>query len=131
MDSIRFFSYIFSAGFVKITSFFTSGEQALLIAARMVNVLLGTGFCLYGAADRTAAVSKAGRMVFTLAVTFLPGCLFVFSYVNTDGLALLLDGPDHSDVGAGAGKRLGNQDDVQDSVRESDCVPCHTTTHTE
>ena len=81
-------SYILSAGFVKITSFFTSGEQALLIAARMVNVLLGTGFAFLVRRIARRLFQKPAGWFFTLAVTFLPGCLFVFSYVNTDGLAL-------------------------------------------
>lgn len=72
-------SYILSAGFVKITSFFTSGEQALLIAARMVNVLLGTGFAFLVRRIARRLFQKPAGWFFTLAVTFLPGCLFVFS----------------------------------------------------
>lgn len=84
--------YIFSAGFAKITSFFTSNEQALLIAARMVNVLLGTGFAFLVRQIARQLFPKPGGWFFTLAVTFLPGCMFIFSYVNTDGLALFSTG---------------------------------------
>ena len=116
-------SYIFRRGLSKSHHFFTSGEQALLVAARMVNVLLGTGFAFYGAADRTAAVSKAGRMVFHASGDVSAGLSVRVFLCQHGWTGAVLDGPDHSDVGAGTGKRLGNQDVCR--TRYGNRTVCH------
>lgn len=81
--------YIAGAVFAKITSFFTESFQATVIAARMVNVFLGTGtaFFTWKIGERLFSRREAGKL-FAVLVCFLPGTCFLFSYINTDGLAL-------------------------------------------
>lgn len=81
-------SYIISAVFMKITSLFTQSEWALVIAARMVNVLLGTAsaFLIFRIGEKR--FKKQERVLFCFLCTMLPGAAILFTYVNTDGLAL-------------------------------------------
>jgi len=82
-------SYIISAGFMRVMSIFKDTPYALLIAARMVNVLLGTGMAYFiRRIARELFPNKAMGWMFTALVVFLPQNLFVFSYVNNDGMAL-------------------------------------------
>lgn len=81
-------SYIGSAFFMKITSFFTVNETALLIAARFMNVLLGVGSAwIVRKIAKQLFPTKYG-WVFTFLVVFLPGNVILYSYVNCDALGL-------------------------------------------
>jgi len=72
-----------------VMSIFKDTPYALLIAARMVNVLLGTGMAYFiRRIARELFPNKAMGWMFTALVVFLPQNLFVFSYVNNDGMAL-------------------------------------------
>ncbi|MCR5715870.1 MAG: hypothetical protein K6G23_03400 [Lachnospiraceae bacterium] len=82
--------YIIQAGVMKIVSFFTVSEGALLLAARMTNVGFGLVMAI--------VIVKLAKRLFTepvyawlmaCAITFLPENLFVHSYVNTDSASLL------------------------------------------
>lgn len=81
--------YMVGAVFVKIVKVFTDGFHATVIAARMVNVFLGTGmaFFTWKTGERLFRKKEAGYL-FTILVCFLPGTCFLFSYINTDGLAM-------------------------------------------
>ena len=82
-------SYMVSALFMRIMAIFRDTEYALLIAARMVNVLLGTGTAYFVLKIGKALFkNRALGWMFSAMVVFLPEHLFVFSYVNNDGLAL-------------------------------------------
>lgn len=81
-------SYIISAVFMKITSLFTQSEWELVIAARMANVLFGTAsaFLIFRIGEKR--FKKQERVLFCFLCTMLPGAAILFTYVNTDGLAL-------------------------------------------
>lgn len=81
--------YMAGAVLVRVVKIFTDGFRATVIAARMVNVLLGTGtaFFTWKIGEELLQRKEAGRF-FTMLVCFLPGTCFVFSYINTDGIAL-------------------------------------------
>ncbi len=81
-------SYMISALFMKITSFFTTDEWALLISARMVNVLFGTAsaYCIFKIGE--ALFKKGERVMFFFLCTLLPGAAILYTYINCDGLAL-------------------------------------------
>lgn len=81
-------SYMISAVFVKITSIFTSQEMVLVVAARMVNVLFTTGTAWLTLKIGKRLFPKEGKWLFAVLVMFLPGLLFVGSYVNNDAMAL-------------------------------------------
>lgn len=81
-------SYIFAAGFMKITSIFTTQEFALLMAARMVSVLFGVGTAFF-----TIRISKklfpfVYRPLFICLVCLLPQMAYIASYVNNDSMAI-------------------------------------------
>lgn len=82
-------SYIISAGFMKAVSFISTQPFALLMAARLVSVLCGVaaGFFVIRIGKKLFSSYKA--WLFTVLVTLLPGAVFVYSYVNTDSMALL------------------------------------------
>lgn len=82
------FSYMISALFVKITTIFTTSGTALLMAARMVNILLGTATAYLVRRISIRLFQREVQWFFSVLVMFLPGTLFLFSYVNADGLAL-------------------------------------------
>ncbi len=81
-------AYMIMAIPVKLASFFTEEIRTLAMAARMVNVLLGTGtaFLVLRIGDRL--FDRWGKWIFAAITMLLPGTIFVFSYVNNDGLAL-------------------------------------------
>lgn len=83
-----YLSYIAGAGLAKITGFFTDSPQALLLAARMVNVLLGTLTAWFALRIGKRCFDKQGAYFFAVLVSFLPGAVFIHSYVNMDSLAL-------------------------------------------
>ncbi|MGI6071177.1 MAG: ArnT family glycosyltransferase [Blautia sp.] len=81
-------SYMISAVFVKIAGIFTAEEIVLVVAARMVNVLFLTGTAWFTLKIGKKLFPGEGKWLFTVLVIFLPGVLFVGSYVNNDAMAL-------------------------------------------
>ena len=81
-------TYILGAVFSRITAVFTQDETALLLAARMVNVLLGTGFAFFAMRLGGMLLRREAAVFFAAFACFLPGTAFLFSYINMDGLAL-------------------------------------------
>lgn len=81
--------YMIMAIPAKIVSMFTSSAFAMLFASRMVNVVFGT--CMAYLVVRIGEMLFDGRekWLFICLVTFLPGLIFIHSYVNTDSMALL------------------------------------------
>ncbi|WP_099467423.1 DUF2142 domain-containing protein [Konateibacter massiliensis] len=82
--------YMISAVFVKIGSFLTMNGYALLLFARLVNIIIGTIMAVL-----TRKLSKKifdnalSAWMFTLLVVLLPMQLFMHTYVNTDSMALM------------------------------------------
>ncbi|MGI6007344.1 MAG: DUF2142 domain-containing protein [Ruminococcus sp.] len=81
-------AYMMMAVFVKIAGLFTSQLQTLVMAARLVNILLGCATAFVLLRLSRFFFRKWLKWLFVILVMFLPGTMFVFSYVNTDGLAL-------------------------------------------
>ena len=84
------FPYIVMGLAMQITKMFISDPAALLLTARMVNVLAGLAmaFVVY----RLGSVlfqKERDRWLFRLTVTFQPMNLYVHSYVNTDSFCML------------------------------------------
>ena len=82
------FAYMLAAVPAKIVSLFTADTFAILVAARMMNVLLGTGMAFLVLRIGRRLFPGVQRWLFAVLIMFLPGTLFAFSYVNNDGLAL-------------------------------------------
>lgn len=78
--------YMAGAVLVKIVQLFTASFRATVIAARMVNVLLGGGMAWFTwkIGELMFRRKEEGRF-FAVLVCFLPGTCFLFSYINTDG----------------------------------------------
>lgn len=83
-----YLSGMFSAAFMRVTSIFTMDSQALLIAARMVNVFLGVGTTFLTARIGRRLFNDGAKWLFMALVSLLPGAFFLFSYINNDGLAI-------------------------------------------
>lgn len=83
-----YLSSIFSAFFVKITSIFTSDELILLHAARMVNVFLGTATAWITLRIGKRLFKDGEKWLFATLIIFLPGAIYMFSYINNEGLAI-------------------------------------------
>ncbi|HIS31573.1 MAG TPA: DUF2142 domain-containing protein [Candidatus Limivivens intestinipullorum] len=81
-------AYMFMAVFVRITMFFTDNFNTLLMAARIANVLLGTATAFFVLRISKRLFVTEARLLFVSLVCLLPGAVFLFSYVNSDGLAL-------------------------------------------
>lgn len=82
-------SYIFSAFFMKLMSFFSTAPFPLLFAARFPNVLLGVGMARIVLGIGRRLFDSAEKIwLFTIVVSLLPGSMFVFTYVNNDGLGI-------------------------------------------
>ncbi|MCQ4671044.1 hypothetical protein NE689_06900 [Lactonifactor longoviformis] len=81
-------SYIISAAFMKIVSFFTTDFFSLLVAARTVSVVWGviTGFFTIRISKKL--IPKTYRPLFIVLVTLLPQMAYLASYVNTDAMAI-------------------------------------------
>lgn len=83
-------SYMVSAVFMWITGIFTTGEVALLRAARMADVLFMTvAAWLVLQIGKRLFQDREQRWLFCVLVVFLPEFLFMGAYVNTDSLALM------------------------------------------
>jgi hypothetical protein len=81
-------AYQLAAVPAKVVSLLTKDAFAILVAARMVNVALGSGMALLVSRIGKRLFGGCKGWMFAFLVMFLPGVLFVFSYVNNDGLAL-------------------------------------------
>ena len=81
--------YIFGGYLMKLVGLFTTSEHALLMAARFVNVVLGVGFYWYVLQIAKLLFRKnIFRVYFVALLAMLPQLLYLFVYVNTDGIAL-------------------------------------------
>lgn len=83
-----FLSYMISAVFMKITSFFTQGKEALLISARMAEALFSTITIVYVMKISKKLFHGLEQWLFIILCGCLPMFIFVSSYVNNDALSL-------------------------------------------
>lgn len=81
-------AYMIMAIPAKLVSMFTTSLTAMVMAARMVNVAFGTGMAYLVFRIGEMLFKGKERWVFTSLVTFLPGLLFVHSYINNDSMAM-------------------------------------------
>lgn len=81
-------AYMIMAVFAKVASFFTDNYLMIVKAARLVNVLLGAGTAFVLLRIGRYMFDKWGKWIFASLAMLLPGTVFVFSYVNNDGLAI-------------------------------------------
>lgn len=84
------FPYIIQGYMMRFVSLFTQSVRVLLYAGRFVNVLSGTAmaYVVYLLSKRW--FSDVGmRWMFCFGVMYLPQCLFVHTYINTDSMCLL------------------------------------------
>lgn len=81
-------SYMICAVFMKLVSFVTTAPFALLLGARMVNIFLGLGTVWLVLDMGKKLLDRRRAWLMAAVVGLLPGSLFVFTYVNCDGLAV-------------------------------------------
>lgn len=82
-------AYMFMAVPAKIVSLFTTSSTAVLLAARLVNAVFGTIMAYLTLRIGEMLFKGKAKWMFASLVTFLPGLVFVHSYVNNDSMALL------------------------------------------
>ena len=84
------FPYIVQGYAMRLASLFTDSLELLIYVARFVNVFFGTcmAWVVYRLAGRLFEDARI-RWIFCVGVMFLPECLFVHTYVNTDSMNLL------------------------------------------
>lgn len=80
--------YIVGAWFAKFVQIFTNSFHATLMAARMVNIILGTLTAYFTLKIGKCLFSKDVAYFMAILVSFLPGVVFVNSYINADAMAL-------------------------------------------
>lgn len=80
--------YQIAAVFMKIMSFFSTKEMALVMAARMVSVLFGMGTAVFAIKIGNKVFTSNCKWIFISLTTLLPGAVFVTSYVNCDAIAI-------------------------------------------
>lgn len=81
--------YIFGGYLMKLVGIFNSSDKALLMAARFINVLIGMGFYWYVLQiGKKLFHNKLFRAFFVALLAMLPQLLYLFVYVNTDGIAV-------------------------------------------
>lgn len=82
------FPAIIAAFFMKITSFFSTGDFHLLMAARMVSILssVGTVFIIIRLSKRLFKDNT--RFLFIALIAFWPQYAFISTYVNNDALSI-------------------------------------------
>lgn len=80
--------YILDALFVGIASLFTSEFSILIVMARIPNVLLALGTVAFTYGIAKEKLSGRAKWIFLLSVMLLPQLIFLFSYVNCDGIAI-------------------------------------------
>lgn len=81
-------SYIISAFFMKITSFFSSNSFVLLMSARFVSILCSTFTVFISIKIAHELFDGLYKWIFIIFVGSLPQFIFISSYVNTDALAI-------------------------------------------
>lgn len=83
-------TYIIQGFLLRFLKLFTQDGDALLLAARMVNVCFGVLMAYFvRQTAKEAWKNPYMQWVFTLLVVFLPQNIFIHSYVNTDSMAML------------------------------------------
>lgn len=84
------FPYIVQGFAMRLVSFFTKSEQILLCAGRFVNVFFGTwmSYVVYKISKRVFTDKKL-QWMFCIGIMYLPECMFVHTYINTDSMNLL------------------------------------------
>lgn len=82
-------TYMVSYVFMKIVSIFTMDAHALVVAARMAEVLYGVATAWFTLKIGRRFFKGAMEKMFFCLVVFLPGAFILFTYVNCDSLALL------------------------------------------
>lgn len=81
--------YMISAVFMKIASFFSASSFVLLMAARMTSILAGVGYVIFVMKISKLAFRKIStQWIFITLCSIWPQGVFVFTYVNCDGLAM-------------------------------------------
>ena len=84
------FPYIVQGFVMRFVSLFTESARLLLYAGRFVNVLSGTAMAYVVYLLSKRLFSAAGmRWMFCFGVMYLPQCLFLHTYINTDSMSLL------------------------------------------
>ncbi len=81
-------SYMVSAVFMWIAGLFSTSQDVLLHAARLADVLFITGAAWFVIQAGKRLFDREKALLFSCLVLFLPGFLFIGTYVNTDSLAL-------------------------------------------
>ena len=82
-------SYMVSYLFMKLTSIFTMNSHAIVVAARMAEVLFGAGTAYFTMKIGRHFFKGAWKKMFLCLVTLLPGAFVLFTYINCDSLSLL------------------------------------------
>lgn len=81
--------YIFGGYLMKLVGIFNSSDRALLMAARSVNIMIGMAFYWYVLQiGKKLFHNKVFRAFFLALLALLPQLLYLFTYVNTDGIAV-------------------------------------------
>lgn len=81
-------SYMISAVFMKITSFFTQNFNYIFISARLVSVLCITGYAIITTKIASKLFKGIYKWLYIIFATLLPQIIFLGSYLNNDALAL-------------------------------------------
>lgn len=81
-------TYIIAAAFGKITSLFTDSFTAVYRSMRLVNVIFGTLTAFFALKIGKRLFRKEAAWFFASLVCFLPGAVFIHSYINMDSIAL-------------------------------------------
>lgn len=80
--------YIFDAFVVKIASLFTTNFNILIVMARIPNVLLAIGTLVFSYGIACEKLYGRAKWIFLSGVMLLPEMIFIFSYINCDGIAV-------------------------------------------
>lgn len=81
--------YIFGGWLMRLVGIFNDSPKALLMAARLINVLIGMGFYWYVLQiAKKLFANRLFRNFFIALLALLPQLLYLFMYVNTDGIAV-------------------------------------------
>lgn len=82
--------YLVMALFMKVTSLFTANSYALLMAARVVNMLAGVvSYVFIRKTAKKLFSNQWTAWFFTLTAAFWPQVMFIFTYVNCDAFAYM------------------------------------------
>ena len=84
------FPYIVQGFVMRLVNGFTNSEQALLLSARIVNVIFGLAMAVmvYLIGGKLFS-DKRFQWLFSFAVMYLPQSMFLHTYINTDSCCLL------------------------------------------